>query len=235
MMDTKQCTGCKQVLPLECFAKRKESPDGLRPNCRACFAAYFAEYRKKKGDEIKAQQKEYAARPEIKAKKVAYDVNRYAEQGDAIRARVADYRAANPEKVRAYLRSYGAKRREKEIARWVEWNRRNPQKIRAAIKRWHAANPEAARAHAATRRARARMVGGTYTKDDVRRLMRLQRGKCAACRTCLLRGYNVDHVIALKNGGSNGSENLQLLCFPCNMKKGTKDPIQFMRERGFLL
>jgi 5-methylcytosine-specific restriction endonuclease McrA len=234
-VDAKQCTACQKVLPFECFTKAKTYRDGYRPKCRACVSAYNADYRAKNREKLAAQNAEYLARPDIKARKVAYDARRYEEQGEAIRARVAAYAAANPEKVRALNLKRSRANREKEIARWVEWNRRNPQKIRAAIKRWHAANPDAQRTYRAARRARIREAGGTYTKEDVRRLMRLQRGKCAACRTCLLRGYNVDHVVALKNGGSNGPENLQLLCFPCNMKKGTKDPIKFMQEKGFLL
>lgn len=32
----------------------------------------------------------------------------------------------------------------------------------------------------------------------------------------------VDHIIAINNGGTNGKENLQTLCNSCNCKKGVK-------------
>jgi 5-methylcytosine-specific restriction endonuclease McrA len=44
----------------------------------------------------------------------------------------------------------------------------------------------------------------------------------------------VDHVLPLSRGGSNGPENLQLLCPKCNLVKGSRHPDDWARENGLL-
>lgn len=45
-------------------------------------------------------------------------------------------------------------------------------------------------------------------------------GCCAHCKGA--KDLTVDHIVAVKNGGGNELENLQILCRPCNSKKGSK-------------
>ncbi|MFZ1365737.1 MAG: HNH endonuclease signature motif containing protein, partial [Brachymonas denitrificans] len=82
---------------------------------------------------------------------------------------------------------------------------------------------------------RKQAAGGTHTAEDVADLFRLQRGKCACCRTSIKRCYHVDHIEPLARGGSNDRTNLQLLCPTCNTRKSAKHPIEFMQSRGLLL
>jgi len=77
--------------------------------------------------------------------------------------------------------------------------------------------------------------GGSFTKDDVARILKEQRGKCAYCRKSLKAGHSVDHVMPLVLKGSSNPNNLQLLCKSCNSSKGGKHPIDFARKRGLLL
>ena len=55
--------------------------------------------------------------------------------------------------------------------------------------------------------------------DDLKQLVWLRDGGC--CRSC---GSNVelqyDHIIPVVMGGATSAENLQILCGPCNRKKG---------------
>lgn len=39
----------------------------------------------------------------------------------------------------------------------------------------------------------------------------------------------------LARGGGNGIGNIQLLCPPCNLRKGSKDPIKWAQKNGRLL
>jgi hypothetical protein len=55
--------------------------------------------------------------------------------------------------------------------------------------------------------------------EDVRReVFRRDGGRCAACGTDELLQF--DHVIPVVLGGGSSPANLQLLCAPCNRRKG---------------
>lgn len=49
-----------------------------------------------------------------------------------------------------------------------------------------------------------------------------QNGLCYYCREELYGQYDVDHVIPLSRGGSNGVDNLVIACAFCNRSKGNK-------------
>jgi 5-methylcytosine-specific restriction endonuclease McrA len=59
----------------------------------------------------------------------------------------------------------------------------------------------------------------TKVPDDVRHLVMVRdQGRCRRC------GSNVelqfDHIIPVSMGGSNAPENIEILCGPCNRRKG---------------
>lgn len=128
-------------------------------------------------------------------------------------------------KNRAYLVS---RARERRIA--------NPENAAAADRRWRKKYPEKARIK--VRRAKAKRLGapGNHTAADIREILNLQRGRCAYCRVKLKgKKKHVDHITALKNGGTNDRSNLQITCQPCNQAKHAKDPIDHARSIGLLL
>lgn len=88
------------------------------------------------------------------------------------------------------------------------------------------------------RRSRVAEAEGSFTKNDIDNIYRLQNGKCAyfkSCHNSLDNGYQIDHIVPLSKGGTNWPRNLQLTCQPCNGSKNAKDPIEFSRELGNLL
>jgi 5-methylcytosine-specific restriction endonuclease McrA len=55
--------------------------------------------------------------------------------------------------------------------------------------------------------------------DDLKQLVWIRDGGC--CRNCGSKSeLQYDHVIPLSMGGSTTAENLQILCGPCNRRKG---------------
>lgn len=104
------------------------------------------------------------------------------------------------------------------------------QARRQARRLYLAKNREKSREWAQGRRGLPRLPWGT-----IPRIGEAQRWRCGICRADIRNGYHVDHVVPLKRGGEHAARNLQLLCQTCNVRKSAKDPIDYMRERGFLL
>jgi 5-methylcytosine-specific restriction endonuclease McrA len=101
-----------------------------------------------------------------------------------------------------------------------------------ALRKYRKANPDKVREFRQNRNGKklGRLPRGTIPK-----LHKLQRGMCAICRCKLDKSYHVDHIQPIARGGAHAPDNVQLLCPPCNVRKGAKDPIRYMQERGFLL
>ena len=65
-----------------------------------------------------------------------------------------------------------------------------------------------------------------------------QEGRCGGCRVAFqFRNLTVDHVVPQSHGGSDHSDNLQLLCVACNSVKGDRPNaalLATLKERGIL-
>lgn len=210
-------------------------------------AAYMIVWREKNKEHVRA----YRADPANKARKnklrrakCVSDPKKWAELSleDREKAKIAqrEWKARlSPEK-REYYRE---KERLRSALRYAtEMTAEKHTKLRIAHAKWKAGlTPEQKeyqalryRAKEAKRRA-VQESRGHHTAQDIRDIFALQRAKCGACRCSIRKGYHVDHIIAIANGGSNDRRNIQLLCEPCNLLKKAKDPIEFMRELGRLL
>ena len=126
--------------------------------------------------------------------------------------------------------------READRERNALWRKTNPARAIEAQRNWRARNLDKRAAGEHRRRARKAGSGGSYTSEDLREIFKMQRGKCALC-SCKVtpRSWHVDHIQPLSRGGSNDRRNIQILCRPCNLSKGSHDPIEFARSRGGLL
>jgi 5-methylcytosine-specific restriction endonuclease McrA len=61
-----------------------------------------------------------------------------------------------------------------------------------------------------------------------------QRWNCRKCKNILDATYEVDHIIALEDGGNNDIQNLQALCRNCHGKKTMEDNIKRRYPNGKL-
>lgn len=132
-------------------------------------------------------------------------------------------------------REWYANNRDRARSAQANYRKENLEKVREKERIWRELNKDRILAKNRNRKAKLRNVPGSHDISDIRRIFTKQKGLCACCRSPISNGYHVDHITAIANGGTNGRENLQLLCAPCNLSKGSKDPIKFMQERGFLL
>jgi 5-methylcytosine-specific restriction endonuclease McrA len=140
----------------------------------------------------------------------------------------ADYYAANREKLIAAARRYNAERREQINAD----RRAGPKRKRKAKE---SKRTPARRQKERRKRARRKGAQGRHTHAEVVGLLKLQKGKCAYCKASLKGGYDEDHITPLALGGSDRISNIQLLCKPCNNRKGAKHPTVYAQSLGLLI
>ena len=61
----------------------------------------------------------------------------------------------------------------------------------------------------------------TWPKGMKRQLMKRQDNTCSYCgHRRIARSFDIDHMVPVVRGGSNSTENLQVICRPCNQRKG---------------
>ena len=73
-------------------------------------------------------------------------------------------------------------------------------------------------------------------RQHKRQLFRTQSGRCAYCgRSHRIDYLETDHKYPVSRGGGDAIANLQLLCTPCNMRKGIQSDEEFRRRYQRLL
>ncbi|CAB4157004.1 HNHc domain containing protein [uncultured Caudovirales phage] len=163
------------------------------------------------------------------------DRGRYARKAEKVRQQAKIRHAANKAANNARARVYYEANRERIRQAAKAYRESRKREANERVKAWRAANLEAARAQRIARKIRLRSACGSHTGEDIKRLFRLQKGRCVDCRASLKRGYHVDHIVPLAGGGSNDARNIQLMCPTCNMRKSAKPPLQWARDTGRLL
>jgi 5-methylcytosine-specific restriction endonuclease McrA len=115
------------------------------------------------------------------------------------------------------------------------WREANPERSAELTASWHARNPGGRVLHEMARRARKKGAGGSHTVAQIIDLAERQNHQCVYCKCSIAKIRHIDHRMPLALGGSNGIENIQLLCPSCNHRKQAKDPLKFAQELGILL
>jgi len=156
---------------------------------------------------------------------------KYKKEAVKARARIMEWRKANPEENRKRNRRSA----QKHPGTGRDWEKSNRAKRRRQHSEWCKNHPIYVKVKGQRKRARKRQAEGSHTAADVRRILKMQRGKCAYCRRKLGPDFHVDHIVALAKGGSNYPSNIQLTCGFCNCSKRDADPIEYAASRGLLL
>ena len=204
-LSTKACTRCGMEQPLSAFYTHRRNCDGHSGICKACRAAERAPNKKK-----------------LSEKSLAW-----------YRTRVADgtfVRHRNPEADKQYRERNKAKL----SARSIAWAKANRLRIAAIALKYVQSHKEKINYRNAVRRARRKGAGGSHTIADLKNLRAQQHDCCVYCDQRLNGGGHLDHIYPLARGGSDGIDNLQYLCRPCNQKKSDIDPIEYAKSIGIL-
>lgn len=215
----KSCKECNYEKPEHDFYPRHLA-------CKECTAKIRAENYKLNKVKISEKSKKY-----------------YEENSEKVKARVSKYRNENADVISLRKQKYYqdnkiellkkfAERTAKFPEKRASYRQENSESIKNYQAEWQKKNPIKRRANESRRRSRS---SDSYSDEYVKKLIILQKCKCAVCKISLSDKFEIDHVIPLASGGLNIDNNIQLLCPTCNRKKHAKDPVLFMRTMGFLL
>lgn len=159
----------------------------------------------------------------------------YKNNSERIKIAVKSYRIAimnsSEERIASYKKKkaeYAAKKRKSDQA-FLERQRLISRKN---VKLWKLNNRDRYLASVKSSKAKRRGAVGKFTSDDVAKILENQQWLCVECKTDLkLSGYHIDHIVPVSKGGANWPSNLQCLCAPCNLAKGSKMPEEWEAEK----
>lgn len=238
---TKRCGRCKGMKSPADFGPDKKTPDGLSCWCRTCSAAYMAARRASK-PKLPRKPRQRKPVPERDAKpcghcgitKPLVEFSNDKARRDGLKCWCRACTKIEAAKFWIRIVSDPGKKTKRYSAQ-REWNHANTDKRNQYVYNYREKEPDRCKLHQHNRRARLSGAEGSYTPDDIARILSDQKGKCAYCRKSIRKTYHVDHISPLAKGGSNRPSNLQLTCKSCNSRKHATDPIDFARQIGRLL
>lgn len=224
MEQSKRCSVCKQVLPLDAFGAKAGNKDGLTCACRPCGNAQKRAWVRAHPDSVRAtNRRQYEQNREARR---AYEVRWRAENHERVRAN-NQRRRADPETRRADKernRQYYQANHERLIVAQRESGRRYYQRNKAASyarkQAGRLANPGRDAEYARRRRALKLATAVAEISPD------LLAGKLAywghRCWMCGGEPEAWDHVKPLSKGGPHMLANLRPACRVCNSVKNAK-------------
>ena len=216
---------CRQWKPLDQFNARRllgvRIGDGYKSRCKDCAASRTRELRQAHHDEAIIKQRAYveANREHIREIKRAHQKAKpdgYKNAGERYR-----------EKHREEVNQKARERREANLEHYREIGRnsraRHHEERNALQRAYGKTHREKLTAYANQRRARKYAVGGSHTTEQWEAVKAHYNYTCLCCKR---REPEIeltrDHVVPLKQGGSDSIDNIQPLCARCNSKKSTK-------------
>lgn len=223
----KTCTKCNHPLPLSDFHKRAGTKDGHAYMCRYCQSAYDQRPERKR-EKRETKRARYHSDPEYRElvkSRVKHEYHNNPIYQDATKRRVAIWQRENKERVNANARAryhayYGPVDRARRMTpeyrkRKLEWERQRLSHPEAKQRqRW------SLRQSKYRRRMWIADSDEHFTQEEWDTLCQKYNYRCLACGTS--DNLSADHIVPLSRLGSNGIQNIQPLCRPCNSSKGTK-------------
>lgn len=198
----KECRGCRQAKPIDCFNKDRSRSDGLSRVCRECAAAY--------------QRARNLAEPERNRSRVkSWQRNNPEKRNAKSRA----WSARNHDRRKQISRESALRR---------YWSDPDTARRKGVIlaKRFRTQNPEAFKAIAfrARNTRRARQLGSEKEPVDYWRITQRDRMVCHICKTPVRSKSELefDHVIPLAKGGPHVETNIAVSHRRCNRQKAAK-------------
>jgi len=217
----KECPNTKNGI-----TEQPHNADGL---CRSCYSA------KQRYEDIEHSHQIEAARraqPGFAEKQKGFYTDWYERNKEEHNKNTTKYGQEHPEWRRACEAKYREANHEMCRASYKRWYAENKEKSAATFRKWRQENPEEARQHSRNRRARLANAEGSFTADEWVQVCEDHDFQCYHCHKGLEEGILLtpDHLISIKEGGSNYIGNIAPLCGSCNSSKLNRDLWEFDPE-----
>jgi len=223
LTQSKVCTKCSLDKVFNEFYRHPQGKFGLAPICKACQAAKNAKWRE--------QNKGY--KPPCLAGDPDYWKKWRERNPESLASTQKKYREANQELLAKKARDRMRADQVAHNARGEDWRKKNSERFNELRRARYAKNPERAIDQVRQRRATKYASPTRHTLQEVKDLLITQKHCCANCEDDLsIAKRHLDHWMPISRGGSDGIENLQWLCVPCNTKKRAHDPIDWLSQIG---
>lgn len=216
---------------------------------------YRKEYYNKHREEAIRNSKIYR---EANLEKVKANSRRYyKENAEVIKQKVKIYRDShkeeilkqkkewardNPEKRRAICKRYYEKKKEEDPEYFnkkaMNHYNKDKDKSRKRLREYRKSRPAWTRLQKYLRRTRC--GDGQVDKEHLNKefeglvieKLKGQNYKCVYCGVDIKENFSIDHIIPLSKGGTNEIGNIDLVCKPCNTKKGTRSKVKMLEIMG---
>ncbi len=211
--EEKECGTCKEVKPSDCFAKRADTPTGLRSDCKDCLSI--------KGHNIYEGNKEHVLwktnqyRLEHLEDYSRWKRERYWKDPELARAKDAEYRDKNRERVNKYSRDWCRENPEKRklvVDKYLSVEA-NKEKAKESSRRWRAKNKDLICYYASNRRAKILKATPPWSDKEVIKSFYKEANYL---------NESVDHIIPLSHPlvcGLHVEYNLQSMPLQENISK----------------
>jgi 5-methylcytosine-specific restriction endonuclease McrA len=211
MNQSKTCSKCRKLTPLENFRIDRSAKDGRQSACKPCQKNYY----QANAETIKAKSKKYRADniDKVREQQRVYHLNNAEKKKATARKWYAD----NLQRARELRRRTYDRDPERWINKTAEWKKAN---------RSRANQSDLNSAH--TRRAR--INSGKSFDISLGEMTKLRSQNCVYCGE--KNSIELDHVIPLSRGGSHSIGNLVAACRTCNASKGSKTIMEWRKRKS---
>lgn len=159
-----------------------------------------------------------------------------------------EYRDAHKAERAQKQRAYYAEKSDIQKAASKKWKAEHREHNSEYMTRWYEAHkhmrreynhnygqehPDNVLQRSRKRRARIQGLEEHFTEEQFLKKFHELGEKCYYCgKSLTVKEVQRDHYIALAKGGSDTIDNIVPCCSTCNVRKRTKDPVQFMKTLG---